>query len=108
MIANCSCSSCHAHHHGVSHVDAAGGGDGDGASQHPTLMDVPELMGLMRQVQTRKLAANQSAEGAAAAEAYTAAAAAAAASVPALALQHPHLQGMGHDNMLFIMSLWRG
>ena len=62
MIANCSCSSCHGHH---------GGHGGGGGGHHHALgvhheadssellhqqHDVPELMGLVQEIQTRKMA----------------------------------------------------
>jgi hypothetical protein len=66
MIANCSCSSCHGHH---------GGHGGGGGGHHHALgvhheadssellhqqHDVPELMGLVQEIQTRKMAGGSS------------------------------------------------
>jgi hypothetical protein len=55
VIANCSCSACHGHaHHHVAPTDSTN--DSELVLPQPSLLDVPELMGLMRQMHTRKLA----------------------------------------------------
>ncbi|KAF4533367.1 hypothetical protein B566_EDAN002765 [Ephemera danica] len=59
VIDNCSCSACHGHaHHHVSPSDAHG--DAEVVLPQPSLLEAPELMGLVRQAHMRKLAANQS------------------------------------------------
>jgi len=56
MIANCSCSSCHGHHGGHSGHHALGvHHEADSPELLHQQHDVPELMGLVQEIQTRKM-----------------------------------------------------
>lgn len=58
MITNCSCSSCHGHHggHGGGHHALGIHHEADSPELLHQQHDVPELMGLVQEIQTRKMA----------------------------------------------------